>query len=138
MFCLKFLNYMSSVYQYLKFDVSIKSSVLIKTSHYSFTQKEIYRITKDLHENHNKNFKEISLYLTQKGYRTVRSNKEFKSNHVVSIYRKVRLEKKEYIESLKHIMVTLELYLISQFNNFLSLKSIHFSSFCLSVLNFKD
>ena len=88
-------------YLYLKFDVSIKSSVLTKTSHYSFTQKEIYRITKDLHENHNKNFKEISLYLTQKGYRTVRSNKEFKSNHVFSIYRKGKIREERINREFK-------------------------------------
>ena len=88
-------------YLYLKFDVSIKSSVLTKTSHYSFTQKEIYRITKDLHENHNKNFKEISLYLTQKGYRTVRSNKEFKSNYVFSIYRKGKIREERINREFK-------------------------------------
>lgn len=88
-------------YLYLKFDVSIKSSVLTKTSHYNFTQKEIYRITKDLHENHNKNFKEISLYLTQKGFRTVRSNKEFKSNHVFSIYRKGKIREERINREFK-------------------------------------
>ena len=88
-------------YLYLKFDVSIKSSVLTKTSHYNFTQKEIYRITKDLHENDNKNFKEISLYLTQKGYRTVRSNKEFKSNHVFSIYRKGKIREERINREFK-------------------------------------
>ena len=82
-------------YLYLKFDVSIKSSVLTKTSYYSFTQKEIYRVTKDLHENHDKNFKEISLYLTEKGYRTIRSNKAFKSNHVFSIYRKGKIKEEK-------------------------------------------
>ena len=82
-------------YLYLKFDVSIKSSVLTKTSHYCFTQKEIYRVTKDLHENHDKNFKEISLYLTEKGYRTIRSNKAFKSNHVFSIYRKGKIKEEK-------------------------------------------
>ena len=88
-------------YLYLEFDVSIKSSVLTKTSHYSFTQKEIYRVTKDLHENYNKNFKEISLYLTQKRYRTVRSNIEFKSNHVFSIYRKGKIKEERINREFK-------------------------------------
>ena len=82
-------------YLYLKFDVSIKSSVLTKTSHYNFTQKEIYRITKDLHENHNKNFKEISLYLTQKDSGQFDQIKNLNLITCFQSIEKVRLEKKE-------------------------------------------
>ena len=82
-------------YLYLKFDVSIKSSVLTKTSHYCFTQKEIYRVTKDLHENHDKNFKEISLYLTEKGYRKFDLIKRLNLIMFFQSIERVRLKKKK-------------------------------------------
>ena len=95
---------------YLTMEVKITSSNLW-LSHYTDYQMELYSIISDLHDNKNKNFKEISNYLNDNGYKTPR-NKVFTHKHTWSIYTyKIYNESGDLISQ----QVCKENYLISGF-----------------------
>ena len=75
-------------------EVKITSSNLW-LSHYTDYQMELYSIISDLHDNKNKNFKEISNYLNDNGYKTPR-NKVFTHKHTWSIYTKKNRSDKRF------------------------------------------
>ena len=79
---------------YLTMEVKITSSNLW-LSHYTDYQMELYSIISDLHDNKNKNFKEISNYLNDNGYKTPR-NKVFTHKHTWSIYTKKNRSDKRF------------------------------------------
>ena len=71
-----------------RFDLTITTSRLSKIHHYSETQKQVFRIVKHLKEKYNYSFKNISDYLNDNNFLTVRSKRKFKTNDVFSIYKR--------------------------------------------------
>ena len=70
----------------LRLSVELTSSNLW-TSPYSLYQQEVFDLIRKLHEQDGWNFKQISDWLNENGYKTPR-DKVFKENHVWSIYMK--------------------------------------------------
>ena len=73
---------------YWRFDIIITTSRLSKIFHYSETQKQVFRIVKQLKEKYNYSFKRISDYLNDNNFSTVRSKRKFKANDVFSVYKR--------------------------------------------------
>ena len=70
------------------FDLIIRTSKLTKTSHYNSYQYKLYRLIKFLKEERGIGYRRISHILTEKGYRSVRTNSILKNNYIHSIYKK--------------------------------------------------
>ena len=75
----------------MSFSLVVKSSNLTKTSHYNTYQHKLYRLIKFLKEERGIGYRRISHILTEKGYRSVRSNKILKNNYIYSIYYKGKI-----------------------------------------------
>lgn len=75
----------------IKFDVSVKSSKLTKTYHYTSQQQQLYEVVKELYEVKGYGYRRISHYLINNGFRTIRSNKPILQNFVYSIYKKGKI-----------------------------------------------
>ena len=94
----------------LKFELDIRTSKLTKTSHYNSYQHKLYRLIKFLKEERGIGYRRISYILTEKGYRSVRTNSILKNNFIHSIYKngKIRDQRIErnfdsIIENIKYI-----------------------------------
>ena len=92
------------------FDLIIRTSKLTKTSHYNSYQYKLYRLIKFLKEERGIGYRRISHILTEKGYRSVRTNSILKNNFIHSIYKngKIRDQRIERnfdskIENIKYI-----------------------------------
>ena len=92
------------------FDLIIRTSKLTKTSHYNSYQYKLYRLIKFLKEERGIGYRRISHILTEKGYRSVRTNSILKNNFIHSIYKngKIRDQRIERnfdskIENIKSI-----------------------------------
>ena len=70
------------------FDLIIRTSKLTKTTHYNSYQHKLYRLIKFLKEERGIGYRRISHILTEKGYRSVRTNSILKNNYIHSIYKK--------------------------------------------------
>ena len=75
----------------LSFTLFITSSKLTKTSHYNSYQQKLYRLIKFLKEERGIGYRRISHILTEKGYRSVRTNSILKNNYIYSIYKKGKI-----------------------------------------------
>ena len=75
----------------LSFTLFITSSKLTKTSHYNSYQQKLYRLIKFLKEERGIGYRRISHILTEKGYRSVRTNSILKNNYIHSIYKKGKI-----------------------------------------------
>ena len=73
------------------FDLIIRTSKLTKTSHYNSYQYKLYRLIKFLKEERGIGYRRISHILTEKGYRSVRTNNILKNNYIHSIYKKGKI-----------------------------------------------
>ena len=73
------------------FDLIIRTSKLTKTSHYNTYQYKLYRLIKFLKEERGIGYRRISHILTEKGYRSVRTNSILKNNYIHSIYKKGKI-----------------------------------------------
>ena len=73
------------------FDLIIRTSKLTKTSHYNSYQYKLYRLIKFLKEERGIGYRRISHILTEKGYRSVRTNSILKNTYVYSIYYKGKI-----------------------------------------------
>ena len=94
----------------LSFDLIVRTSKLTKTSHYNTYQQKLYRLVKFLKEERGIGYRRISHILTEKGYRSVRTNSILKNNSIHSIYKngKIREQRIERdfdskIENIKYI-----------------------------------
>ena len=92
------------------FDLIIRTSKLTKTSHYNSYQYKLYRLIKFLKEERGIGYRRISHILTEKGYRSVRTNSVLKNNFIHSIYKngKIREQRIERnfnskIEKIKYL-----------------------------------
>ena len=73
------------------FDLIIRTSKLTKTSHYNTYQNKLYRLIKFLKEERGIGYRRISHILTEKGYRSIRTNSILKNNYIYSIYYKGKI-----------------------------------------------
>ena len=73
------------------FDLIIRTSKLTKTTHYNSYQHKLYRLIKFLKEERGIGYRRISHILTEKGYRSVRTNSILKNNYIYSIYKKGKI-----------------------------------------------
>ena len=94
----------------VSFNLVVKSSNLTKSSHYNTYQHKLYRLIKFLKEERGIGYRRTSHILTEKGYRSVRTNSILKNNFIHSIYKngKIRDQRIErnfdsIIENIKHI-----------------------------------
>ena len=93
------------------FDLIIRTSKLTKTSHYNSYQYKLYRLIKFLKEERGIGYRRISHILTEKGYRSVRTNSILKNNYIHSIYKKGKIRENRIersfnskIEDIKYIL----------------------------------
>ena len=70
------------------FDLIIRTSKLTKTLHYNSYQQKLYRLIKFLKEERGIGYRRISHILTERGYRSIRTNSILKNNYIYSIYKK--------------------------------------------------
>ena len=60
-------------------------------SHYNSYQYKLYRLIKFLKEERGIGYRRISHILTEKGYRSIRTNSILKNNYIYSIYKKGKI-----------------------------------------------
>ena len=72
----------------LDFTISIKTSKLTKTSHYTDYQQKLFDEVKRLKEVDGYGYRRISYILYEKGYRSIRTDSILKNNYIYSIYKK--------------------------------------------------
>jgi hypothetical protein len=94
----------------LSFDLIVRTSKLTKTSHYNTYQQKLYRIVKFLKEERNLGYRRISHILTDKGFRSVRTNSILQNSYIYTIYSKGKIRENRIersfdskIDNLKHI-----------------------------------
>ena len=94
----------------MSFNLVVRSSNLTKSSLYNTYQHKLYRLIKFLKEERGIGYRRISHILTEKGYRSVRTNSVLKNNFIHSIYKngKIRDQRIErnfdsIIENIKSI-----------------------------------
>ena len=64
------------------FDLIIRTSKLTKTSHYNTYQYKLYRLIKFLKQERGIGYRRISHILTEKDYRSIRTNSILKNNYI--------------------------------------------------------
>ena len=100
----------NDVYQLtLTFNFNIISSNLTKSSVYNSYQNKLYRLVKFLKEERGIGYRRISHILTEKGYKSVRTNSQLKGTFIYSIYKKGKIREERinqsfdsYIDDLKY------------------------------------
>ena len=80
---------------FISFDLVITSANLCQ-SNYSSYQFKLYRLVKFLKENRGLGYKRISHVLTNKGYRSSRTQSILKQNYIYSIYKKGKIREERY------------------------------------------
>ena len=83
------------------FDLIIRTSKLTKTTHYNSYQHKLYRLIKFLKEERGIGYRRISHILTEKGYRSVRTNSILKNNYIYSIYKKGKIRESRLVNKVK-------------------------------------
>ena len=74
----------------ISFTLSLENCNL-NISHYTTYQKKLFRLVKFLKENRGLGYKRISHIMTEKGYRSIRTNSILKPNFIFSIYKKGKI-----------------------------------------------
>ena len=94
----------------LLFDLIVRTSKLTKTSHYNTYQQKLYRLVKFLKEERGIGYRRISHILTEKGYRSVRTNSILKNSYIYTIYSKGKIRENRInrsfdskIENIKYL-----------------------------------
>ena len=80
---------------FISFDLVVTSANLCY-SNYSSYQHKLYRLVKFLKENRGVGYRRISRIMTQKGYRSSRTNSILKPNYIYSIYKKGKIREERY------------------------------------------
>ena len=75
---------------FVSFDLVVTSANLCYPN-YSSYQFKLYRLVKFLKENRGLGYKRISHIMTEKGYRSIRTNSILKPNFIFSIYKKGKI-----------------------------------------------
>ena len=93
----------------LKFNLSIRTSKLTKTSHYTEYQQRLYDEVKRLKEVEGYGYRRISYILYDKGYKSIRTNSILKNNSILSIYSKGKIREqrinREFKPTISDIMM---------------------------------
>ena len=96
----------------VSFNLVVKSSNLTKSSHYNTYQHKLYRLIKFLKEERRIGYRRISHILTEKGYRSVRTNSILKNNYIHSIYKKGKMREsrieRSFDSQIEHIKFLLK------------------------------
>ena len=94
----------------LSFTLLIQSSSLSNIHHYNYDQKKLFRLIKFLKDERGIGYRRISHILTDKGYRSIRTNSILKNNYIYSIYKKGKIRESRIersfdskIENIKYI-----------------------------------
>ena len=81
---------------FISFDLVVTSASLCYSNYYSSYQFKLYRLIKFLKENRGLGYRRISHILTQKGYRSSRTNSILKQNFIYSIYKKGKIREERF------------------------------------------
>ena len=81
---------------HVSFDLVVTSASLCYSNYYSSYQFKLYRLIKFLKENRGLGYRRISHILTQKGYKSSRTNSILKQNFIYSIYKKGKIREERY------------------------------------------
>ena len=98
----------------LDFKLNIISSKLSKTTHYTSYQQKLYRLIKFLKEERGIGYRRISHILTEKGYRSVRTNSILKNNYIHSIYKKGKVRESRIERSFDSKIDNLNFHLLGE------------------------
>jgi hypothetical protein len=93
-----------------KFTLSLKSSTLTQTSHYSGYQQKLYDEVKRLKEVEGFGYRIISYILYDKGYRSIRTDSILRYNYIYSIYKKGKIREKRINRKFKPIVKNIMVY----------------------------
>lgn len=94
----------------MSFNLVVKSSNLTKSSHYNTYQNKLYRLIKFLKEERGIGYRRISHILTEKGYRSVRTNSILKNNYIHSIYKKGKVREDRINRKFKTVVKDIMIY----------------------------
>jgi hypothetical protein len=94
----------------VSFNLVVKSSNLTKSSHYNTYQNKLYRLIKFLKEERGIGYRRISHILTEKGYRSVRTNSILKNNYIHSIYKKGKVREDRINRKFKTVVKDIMIY----------------------------
>ena len=96
----------------VSFNLVVKSSNLTKSSHYNTYQHKLYRLIKFLKEELGIGYRRISHILTEKGYRSVRTNSILKNSYIYTIYSKGKIREnkinKRFKEKIKNVSLQIK------------------------------
>ena len=94
----------------LDFTISIKTSNLTKTSHYTDYQQKLYDEVKRLKEIEGYGYRRISYILYEKGFRSIRTDSILKNNYIYSIYKKGKIREKRINRDFKTVVKNIMIY----------------------------
>ena len=94
----------------LDFTISIKTSNLTKTSHYTVYQQKLYEEVKRLKEIEGYGYRRISYILYEKGFRSIRTDSILKNNYIYSIYKKGKERENRMIREFKTTIENINVY----------------------------
>ena len=94
----------------LDFTISIKTSKLTKTSHYTDYQQRLFEEIKRLKEVDGYGYRRISYILYEKGYRSIRTDSILRYNYIYSIYKKGKIREKRINREFKPIVKNIMVY----------------------------
>ena len=114
------------------FDLIIRTSKLTKTSHYNSYQYKLYRLIKFLKEERGIGYRRISHILTEKGYRSIRTNSVLKNNFIHSAFISNRLS--PLMEFIGSLAIAVSIYAGGVFVLNESMTTGQFMSFLVSLL----
>ena len=84
----------------ISFTLSLENCNL-NISHYTTYQKKLFRLVKFLKEKRGLGYKRISHIMTDKGYRSVRTDSILKPNFIFSIYKKGQIREDRLVRKVK-------------------------------------
>ena len=94
----------------LDFTISIKTSNLTKTSHYTDYQQKLYDEVKRLKEIEGYGYRRISYILYEKGFRSIRTDSILKNNYIYSIYKKGKVREQRINRDFKTVIKDIMIY----------------------------
>ena len=94
----------------LDFTISIKTSNLTKTSHYTDYQQKLYNEVKRLKEIEGYGYRRISYILYEKGFRSIRTDSILKNNYIYSIYKKGKVREQRINRDFKTVIKDIMIY----------------------------
>ena len=96
------------------FNLTLLTSKLTKTSHYTKKQKEIYDTIKYLKEVEGLGYRRISHRLKELGIKSSRSNKELKFNYVYGIWKKGKIREDRINREFKDTISDMNFHLFER------------------------